>query len=80
MDIGALLQKVDLNAVIAAAVSFVIGWGVIKPKLSKAVAVIGDLAELLAEIKKALADGKLDKSEMEEIIKDGEALIAEFKK
>ena len=80
MDILGLLGKIDFMAVIAAAVSFFVGLAVIKPKLSKAMAVIGDLAELLAEINRSMADGKLTKEETESIMKEAQELIAEFKK
>ena len=80
MDIWGLLGKIDVTAVVAASVSFLVGLAVIKPKLSKAVAVIGDLAELLAEINKSMADGKLTKEETESIMREAQELIAEFKK
>ena len=74
------LSKIDVTAVVASAVTFLIGWGVVKIQMGKAIAVIGDLADLLSEIKKSLADGKLDKAEIEAILKEGNELIAEFKK
>lgn len=69
-----------IYTVIAAVVSFIVGLSVIKPKLSKAVAVIGEIAELLAEIKKASADGAYTAEEIQAIAKEGEDLIKEFKK
>jgi hypothetical protein len=80
MDIAGLLGKIDVVSIIAAVVSFSLGFAVIKPKLSKALSVIGNLADLLSVLKGSLADGKLDKAEVESIIKEGEELIAEFKK
>ena len=80
MDIIGLLGKLDLTAIVAAAVSFFVGLAVIKPRVSKAVSVIGDLADLLSVLKSSLADGKLSKEEVESIIKEGEELIANFKK
>lgn len=74
------LSNIDWTTVVAAAVSFIIGLGVIKPKLSKAVAIIGDLADLLSEMKKSLEDGKLTTEEANSIIKEANELIAEFKK
>jgi hypothetical protein len=74
------LHKVDFLAVVAASMSFLLGLAVIKAQLGKAVAVIGDLADLLSEIKKSMADGKLDKPEIEAILAEGQELLAEFKK
>lgn len=65
--------------VIAPVVTFFLGLALIKPRLSKAVTVIGDIADLLSCVKSALADEKLDKAEVEEIIKEAQELIAEFK-
>jgi hypothetical protein len=80
VDIMALLGKIDLTAVVASALTFVAGWAVVKVKLSKAVAVIGELADLLAEIKKASEDGKYSAEEIKSIAKEGEEVIASFKK
>jgi hypothetical protein len=74
------LSKVDLTTVVAAAVTFLIGLAVVKPKLSKAMSVIGDLADLLSVLKASLSDGKLTSDEVKAIITEGEELIAEFKK
>jgi hypothetical protein len=80
MDVMALLGKIDLTAVVAASLSFLVGLAVIKPRLAKAVKVIGDISELLAEINRSLVDGKLSKEEVEAIMREGQELIAEFKK
>lgn len=74
------LSKIDFVAVGSAAVTFILGLAMIKPRLAKAVAVIGDVADLLSCLKSALADGKVDTEEMKSIIKEAEELIAEFKK
>ncbi len=75
-----LLGKIDVTAIVASAVTFILGIALVKAKLGKAISVIGDLADLLSEIKKSMQDGKLDKAELESILKEGNELIAEFKK
>lgn len=80
MDIMGMLGKIDVTAVIAAAVSFIAALAFVKPKLDKAMAVIGELADLLSEIHKASADGKYNPEEIQAIAKEGEELLAEFKK
>jgi hypothetical protein len=74
------LSKIDVTAVVAAVVSFLLGLAFIKPKLGKAISIIGDLADLLSEMKKSLEDGKLTSEEANSIIKEANELIAEFKK
>lgn len=74
------LSKIDWVSVSAAIVSFLLGLAIIKPKLGKAVAIIGELADLIAELKKSLEDGKLTKEEAQSIINEANQLIAEFKK
>ena len=74
------LSKIDWAAISAAVISFVIGLGIIKPKLNKAMEILGDVAVLLADIKKGSEDGKYTAEEIKQIAADGEHLIAEFKK
>ena len=74
------LSKINWLAISASAASFILGLSFIKAKLGKAVAVIGDLADLISELKKSLEDGKLTKEEAESILKEANELIAEFKK
>lgn len=74
------LSKLDWMTYLAAGISFIAGLAVIAPKLMKAVSIIGKVSELLGEISKSLSDGKLDKSELEDIVKDAQSLISEFKK
>lgn len=74
------LSKVDWMTVGAAAGTFILGIGIIKSKLGKAVGVIGELADLLSEIKKGLADGKLEKTELEAIVVQADELLKEWKK
>lgn len=74
------IQKIDFITVIASALTFVAGWAVVKVKLAKATEIIGELADLLSEIHKASADGKYSPEEIKAIAKEGEELIAEFKK
>jgi hypothetical protein len=73
------IKQIDVSTLIASLVTFVLGISVVRPKLIKALAIIGDLADLLSVMKSSLADGKLDKIEIESIIKESEELIAEFK-
>ena len=80
MDIVGLLGKIDLTAVVASALTFLAGWAVVKIRLSAAMNVIGELSELLAEIHKASADGKYSADEIKAIAKEGEDIIAMFKK
>jgi hypothetical protein len=80
MDIFALLQKIDLTAVVASALTFIVGWAVVKVRLAAAMNVIGELSELLAEIHTASADGKYSPEEIKAIAKEGEDIIALFKK
>jgi len=75
-----LLHKVDYTTVIASALTFIAGLAIVKSQLVKAVRIIGDLADLLSTLKTALEDGKLNKDEVESIVKEGEELIAGFKK
>lgn len=74
------IHKVDFTAVIASVVTFVAGLAVIKPRLTKALELIGDLSVVLADIKKAGEDGKFSTEEIKQIASDGEHLISEFKK
>ncbi len=74
------LSKIDVTAVIASGVTFLLGWAVVKVQLNKALAVLGDLEDVLSAINKATADGKLDKAEIELILAEGQELLAEFKK
>lgn len=74
------LSKLDFTAIIASVVTFLAGITIVKIQLGKALKVIGDVAELLGAISKSLDDGKLDKAEIEAIVKEGQELIADFKK
>ena len=74
------LSKIDVTTVVTSAVTFLLGWGIVKVQMNKILGVMGELADLLSEIKKATADGKLDKAEVDAIIKEGQELIAEVKK
>ena len=74
------VSKVDWMAVGAAAGTFILGIGIIKAKLGKALTIIGDLADLLSEIKKGLADNKLTKEELERIVVEADELLADWKK
>ena len=80
MDIGAMLQKLDITAIVAAVISFVLGLGFIKTKLSKAMAVLTELADLISTLNKGLEDGKLTKDEIQEIVVEANELLMEFKK
>ena len=80
MDIMGLLQKIDLTTVIASVLTFIIGLTIVKAKLAKALNVIGELAELLAEIHRASEDGKYSPEEIKSIAKEGQDIIACFKK
>lgn len=75
-----VLAHMNPSVLVAAGLSFLLGLEIIKAKLGKAVIVIGDLADLLSEIKASLADGKVDVNELNEIVKDGEQLLADWKK
>ena len=74
------LSNIDIAAIVASAITFFIGFSIVKTKLNKALDIIGDLADVLFCIRKALADGNLSKVEIEEILKEGQELIAGFKK
>jgi hypothetical protein len=80
MDILGMLGKIDLTAVVASALTFLAGWAIVKVRLAAAMNVIGELSELLAEIHKASADGKYSADEIKSIAKEGEDIIALFKK
>jgi uncharacterized protein YgfB (UPF0149 family) len=74
------LSKIDVTTIVASAVTFLLGWAMVKVQLNKAISIMGELADLLYEIKKSTADGKLDKTEVDTILKEAQELIAEFKK
>ena len=77
--IQGLLSKIDVTTVVASALTFLAGLAIVKAKLGKALAVIGELADLLSEIKKASADEKYSPEEIKSIAKEGEDIIALFK-
>ena len=65
---------------VAAGLSFLLGLSIVKAKLAKAVTLIGDVADLLSALKASLADGKIDATEINDIVAHGEQLLADWKK
>lgn len=74
------LSKIDYSTVIASSLTFIAGIAIVKVQLGKAMDVLGEVADLLSEIHKAGEDGKFSPDEIKAIAKEGQDLIALFKK
>lgn len=74
-----LLKQLDWMTITAAVVSFVLGLAIFKGKLETAKHVIADVSELVADLSRALADGKVDATEINEIVADAKGVLEAFK-
>lgn len=74
-----LLSNLPWPTIVSYVITFVFGLAIVSPFVVKARAVSKELKELFAEIEEDLEDGKLNKDELLEIVKEASDIVSVLK-
>lgn len=78
MDIFGWLGNIPWGAVLAAALTFAVGYLAKHAVYTKAVDTLADVADLANDFVKAQADGKVSSEEMSEILNDIKHIVSDY--